>query len=141
LPFFSSVLAVFLVFIFFFFSFHPTKISGETSFYSKAAVFSVFSGGIRSKSRELYRFLSYKWYFDAIYNELINRPLLIFAYKIIFKTLDKGLLELFGPYGGSFVLFLSATKTKKMQLGGAYYYAYLMITFLLVFLIFLQYLI
>jgi len=101
----------------------------------------LFYVGVRPRSIELYRFLSYKWYFDAIYNELINRPLLILAYKIIFKTLDKGLLELFGPYGGSFVLFLSATKTKKMQLGGAYYYAYLMITFLLVFLILLQYLI
>jgi hypothetical protein len=61
------------------------------------------------------------------------------AYKIIFKSLDKGVLELFGPYGSSFALFFGASKLKRMQLGGAYYYAYLMIAFLLIFLILLQY--
>ena len=89
--------------------------------------------------KEIYRFLSYKWYFDAIYNELINRPLLNIAYKTIFKSLDKGLLEIFGPYGTSYVLFLGASKMKRMQIGEVYYYAYLMITFLLLFIIFLNY--
>ena len=99
------------------------------------------NGNSRSFSFDIYRFLSYKWYFDAIYNELINRPLLKVAYKTIFKSLDKGLLELFGPYGTSYVLFLGASKMKRMQVGEVYYYAYLMITFLLLFLILLNYLI
>jgi len=85
--------------------------------------------------REVYRFLSYKWYFDAIYNEWINRPLLQLSYKTVFKSLDKGLLEFFGPYGISRVLFFSAVQMKKMQLGEVYYYAYLMITFLFISLI------
>lgn len=98
-----------------------------------------FIGDKKSVLRELYRFLSYKWYFDAIYNELVNRPLLNMAYKTVFKSLDKGLLEFFGPYGFSYVLFSGATKMKRMQLGEVYYYAYLMITFLLLSLIILNY--
>lgn len=86
----------------------------------------------KSFFRELYRFLSYKWYFDAVYNEMINRPLLKMAYTTIFRSLDKGLLELFGPYGLSYVLFSGAQKLKRMQIGEVYYYAYLMIMFLLI---------
>ncbi len=93
----------------------------------------------RAFSFDVYHFLSYKWYFDAIYNEIINRPILNLAYKTIFKSLDKGLLELFGPYGTSFALFFGASQMKRMQLGEAYYYAYLMIAFLLISLILLEY--
>ena len=129
LTFFSSVFAVFLVFLFF----NP-KFDLKYSFFDTRP-----SVAPRAISFDIYQFLSYKWYFDSIYNELINRPVLNLAYKTIFKSLDKGLLELFGPYGTSFALFLGAAKTKRMQLGGAYYYAYLMIAFLLIFLILLQY--
>jgi len=90
--------------------------------------------------RELYSFLSYKWYFDAIYNELINRPVLKMAYTTIFRSLDKGVLELFGPYGISYLLFSGARKMKHMQIGEVYYYAYLIIMFILIFLVMLNYL-
>jgi NADH-ubiquinone oxidoreductase chain 5 len=89
----------------------------------------------------LYKFLSYKWYFDAVYNELLNRPLLKIAYTTIFRCLDKGLLELFGPYGISYVLFSGANKMKEMQIGAVYYYAYLMVMFIFISIIVLNYLI
>lgn len=54
------------------------------------------------------------------------------AYTTIFRSLDKGLLELFGPYGLSYVLFSGAQKMKRMQIGEVYYYAYLMMMFLLI---------
>jgi len=41
-------------------------------------------GDIQKFIREIYFFLTYKWYFDAIYNEYINRPLLTLAYNVIF---------------------------------------------------------
>ena len=80
----------------------------------------------------MYSFLTYKWYFDAIYNEIINRPLLKMAYITIFRSLDKGILELFGPYGISYSFFLSANKMKQMQVGEIYYYGYLMVMFLFI---------
>jgi proton-translocating NADH-quinone oxidoreductase chain L len=97
------------------------------------------AGDSKSNLRELYRFLSYKWYFDAIYNEVLNRPLVKMAYTTIFRSLDKGLLELFGPYGISYVLFAGAHKLKRMQLGEVYYYAYLILMFVLVSIVVLNY--
>ena len=61
------------------------------------------------------------------------------AYKTIFRSLDKGVFELFGPYGISHVLFLSAHKMKRMQLGKVYYYGYLMIMFIFVSVVALSY--
>jgi hypothetical protein len=47
----------------------------------------------------LYRFLSFKWGFDTVYNRFINKPLLQGAYNIPFSLIDKGLLEQVGPTG------------------------------------------
>ena len=54
------------------------------------------------------------------------------GYNTTFKSLDKGLLEVFGPYGISIALFKSANELKKMHVGQAYYYAYFMLFFLIV---------
>ena len=69
----------------------------------------------------------------------MNRPFLNIAYKTIFKSLDKGLLEMFGPHGITSILFFGASRMKRMQTGEVYYYAYLMITFLLISLIAISY--
>ena len=63
------------------------------------------------------------------------------AYNTIFVSLDKGFLELFGPYGISSVLFSSASKMKRMQVGAVYYYAYLMLMFIFVSLLVINYLV
>jgi len=52
----------------------------------------------------LYRFLSHKWYFDAVYNKEINIRLLAAAYSFVFKALDKGLIESWGPTGLSRII-------------------------------------
>lgn len=46
-----------------------------------------------------YGFLSKKWYFDVLNNAFITKPLLSFGYKVTFKYLDRGLVELCGPTG------------------------------------------
>ena len=93
----------------------------------------------QSVLRQVYSFLSYKWYFDAIYNELINRPLVKMAYTTLFRSLDKGVFEFFGPYGIAASFFWSANQMKQMQVGQVYYYGYLMIMFLFVSLIAVNY--
>jgi NADH-ubiquinone oxidoreductase chain 5 len=83
---------------------------------------------IKSFYIKLYQFLIHKWYFDAIYNEIINRPVLLFAYNIVFRYLDKGILELFGPYGSSYILFSIASNYKLLfQQGVVYNYAFIML--------------
>lgn len=51
-----------------------------------------------SRGREFYTFFNSKWFFDPIYNSLILYPLLNFG-NITSKILDRGSIELLGPYG------------------------------------------
>ena len=84
---------------------------------------------------ELYEFLSYKWYFDGIYNELINRPLLKMAYETMYRSLDKGVLEVFGPYGVSYAFSVGARNIKKMQIGKVLLFAFAFTCWILIVLI------
>jgi hypothetical protein len=54
---------------------------------------------IVSKCRFFYKFLNKKWFFDKVYNVYVGYPLLKVGYNVTFKLIDKGLIELFGPYG------------------------------------------
>jgi len=83
-------------------------------------------------TRIIYKFLTNKWYFDSIYNNFINKPLLKFAKKTTFQTFDQTLLEIFGPTGISKLLFSSGFYLRKMHIGQVYYYGYFMIVFLLI---------
>lgn len=47
--------------------------------------------------RTLYRFLSKKWYFDLLYNNIFVFSLLRSFYTLTFKLIDRGLIEFFGP--------------------------------------------
>jgi len=40
-----------------------------------------------------------KYFFDSFYNKMITKPVLIGAYQIFYKLVDKGFLEYFGPTG------------------------------------------
>nr|YP_009511909.1 NADH dehydrogenase subunit 5 [Gracilariopsis longissima]AXI97836.1 NADH dehydrogenase subunit 5 [Gracilariopsis longissima]UAD89938.1 NADH dehydrogenase subunit 5 [Gracilariopsis longissima] len=40
-----------------------------------------------------------KWYWDALYNRFFVYPILNFGYLVSFKNLDRGFIELLGPYG------------------------------------------
>jgi NADH:ubiquinone oxidoreductase subunit 5 (subunit L)/multisubunit Na+/H+ antiporter MnhA subunit len=112
-PFFGSMFSVMLVFLMNSSTF-ATKVSG---LYTNSGV------------RSLHRFLSHKWYFDTVYNRLINQPLLEGSYRVVFKLMDKGLLEFFGPTGLGILSFRLSSLTAKAQTGFVYDYAWLMIFF------------
>lgn len=80
-------------------------------------------------SRTIYRFLSYKWYFDRIYNKILDK-LLNFSY-ISFKTLDKGIIELIGPTGITKILFYISNKVTSFDTGYLpHYLLYVVISFI-----------
>lgn len=110
IPFFGSVFSVLLIFL----------INSEC-FRNKQA------HGYRSKGlRALHRFLSYKWFFDTVYNRFVNWPLMKKSYSVVFSLLDKGLLESFGPTGfSSYVSSVSHSVTAR-QSGRMYDYAWIM---------------
>jgi NADH:ubiquinone oxidoreductase subunit 5 (subunit L)/multisubunit Na+/H+ antiporter MnhA subunit len=85
----------------------------------------------------VYKFLVLKWYFDFIYNSLIGKSVLKIAYSIIFKVIDKGFLEQFGPKGIVSLIFRISFFTKSLQSGIIYHYSCLIIIFFIFILPFL----
>ena len=74
--------------------------------------------------RLVYRFLSKKWYFDLVYNNLFVFNLLKSFYSLTFKVIDRGLVEFFGPLSlvrltSSFSVFFS-----RVQTGFMYHYIF-----------------
>jgi NADH:ubiquinone oxidoreductase subunit 5 (subunit L)/multisubunit Na+/H+ antiporter MnhA subunit len=78
-----------------------------------------------------HRFLSYKWYFDLLYNRYINLPVLRFAFRVPFELIDKGVIELMGPRGLYSLFFRSSLKSKEYQTGVVYQYAFYILSVLL----------
>jgi len=76
---------------------------------------------------KIYAFLNKKWYFDKIYNEYLNKPLMSFGYSVSFRTLDKGIIEILGPYGIVSSLSYAMKHTSKLQTGYIYHYAVIML--------------
>jgi len=69
-----------------------------------------------SLGRKLYTFLNGKYFFDVIYNYYIISAGLITG-NTISKVLDRGIIELLGPYGLASVLENSANNIAKLDTG------------------------
>ncbi|KAI8574920.1 hypothetical protein K450DRAFT_181574 [Umbelopsis ramanniana AG] len=82
--------------------------------------------------RTLYRFLNQKYWFDNIYNNLILSKLLNFGYTTN-KTLDRGVIELVGPYGLVNVFKNASTKITTLDTGFIPSYAMYIFSGLIVF--------
>ena len=66
--------------------------------------------------RSLYTLLNSKFLFDILYNKYIISGGLKLGY-IISKTLDKGLIELMGPYGLANTIYNTGNKIAKLDTG------------------------
>jgi NADH-ubiquinone oxidoreductase chain 5 len=73
----------------------------------------------------LYSFLSKKWFFDQIYNEFIVQKALDFGYNISFKIIDRGIIELIGPYGVVKLIYKFTNIIKNLQSGYVYHYGFI----------------
>jgi NADH-ubiquinone oxidoreductase chain 5 len=47
----------------------------------------------------IYNFFNKKWYFDRIYNQILNQIILILSYNYFYQDIDRGLIEQTGPFG------------------------------------------
>jgi NADH-ubiquinone oxidoreductase chain 5 len=77
--------------------------------------------------RKVYNFLNKKWFFDKIYNEFITQSALSFGYRVSYKIIDRGIIELLGPLGLSNLVSKKATILHELQTGFLYHYAFLML--------------
>jgi len=73
--------------------------------------------------RKIYNFLNKKWFFDKIYNEFINQPLLTFGYYVSYKAVDRGFIEMVGPFGLSKTVIKKSSLLSTLQTGSFYDYA------------------
>ena len=55
-------------------------------------------------SLNFYNFFNRKWFFDRVYNDLIAQKVLSLGYHKTYKLIDRGIIEVLGPYG--FLIFL-----------------------------------
>lgn len=72
-----------------------------------------------------YNFLNRKWYFDKIYYEFINQKILQIGYTFTYKMIDKGLIEMCGPYGLTAIFSFLSQKIILLQTGYIYHYSLL----------------
>jgi NADH-ubiquinone oxidoreductase chain 5 len=80
-----------------------------------------------------YNMLNKRWLFDKVFNDFIVRPSLIFGYEVSFKTLDKGAIEILGPYGIAGTFRKLAMQLSQIQSGFVYHYAFMMLIGLTIF--------
>ena len=83
-----------------------------------------------------YTFFNKRWLIDQAYNQWIGWNALHFGYHISFRLLDKGTLEILGPFGIARSLRVLTSKIGSLQSGFVYHYAFLMVLSLTVFVTF-----
>lgn len=74
-----------------------------------------------------YNFFNRKWYFDKVYNEYLNQGVLYIGYDGTYKVVDRGIIEFFGPFGLSNVLYNSKLNASRLQTGLIYHYTFVML--------------
>lgn len=84
-------------------------------------------------------FLSKKWYFDLIYNNIFIFSLLGFFYKITFKLIDRGLIEFFGPLSIVRLVEKLSFIFSSIQTGLLYNYIFIMLVGIIIFIKLLLY--
>lgn len=90
---------------------------------------------ISLENKKLFFFLSNKYNFDTLYNYYVVNPLMKQAYKYTLSTLDKGYIEILGPYGLSRIVNTLSSLVSKFQTGYIYNYSFIMWVGLILFLI------
>lgn len=69
-----------------------------------------------------YNFLSRKWFFDRIYNQVLSQSVLNFSYFYTYKIVDRGLLEILGPLGVLTLIPAQIKNLKSLQTGHILHY-------------------
>ena len=82
---------------------------------------------ISKLGKKIYNFLNKKWFFDKIYNEYVSQYFFTISYTITYKTIDRGIIEVFGPMGLSTIISKKALMISKLQTGYIYHYTFLML--------------
>nr|YP_009672656.1 NADH dehydrogenase subunit 5 [Dictyopteris divaricata]QDB64141.1 NADH dehydrogenase subunit 5 [Dictyopteris divaricata] len=87
----------------------------------------LFSYKMSLWGRKFYTFLNRKWLFDKIFNEILTQNLLDFGYHFTYKSIDRGLIESFGPFGLSLTILAQSRQNRDWQSGYIYRYSLVLV--------------
>ena len=87
----------------------------------------LFKLKISTFGNKIYIFLNKKWFFDKILNEYLSQNILNFGYRISYKIIDRGIIEIFGPLGLTTIISKKANFLYKLQSGVLYHYTLLIL--------------
>nr|YP_009493653.1 NADH dehydrogenase subunit 5 [Codonopsis lanceolata]AWN57598.1 NADH dehydrogenase subunit 5 [Codonopsis lanceolata] len=104
----------------------PFSTSGASLAYNVNPVADQFQLAFQRNtlSNRLYTFLNKRWFCDQVFNDFLVRPFLRFGYEVSFEALDKGAIEVLGPYGISYTFRRLAERISQLQSGFVYHYAF-----------------
>lgn len=77
---------------------------------------------ISNFGRQIYTFLNKKWYIDRVYNQLIGQKLLNSGLYFTYQIIDRGIIEIFGPFGFSKTIYNQSGFLTKIQSGYLQHY-------------------
>ena len=86
----------------------------------------LFEVCIKPFGRSVYVFLNRRWLFDRLQNDLIGSVILKLGYNTTYKLVDKGVIEVFGPKGLSFLTITFSKQISSLQSGLVHQYAFIM---------------
>ena len=90
--------------------------------------------------QKIYNFLNRKWFFDKIYIETLGQFFFKFGYTFSYKFIDRGIFEILGPSGISFIFLRISNYVHKLQTRNLYH-SLLVILLGLTFILFTNFLI
>nr|UXG53660.1 NADH dehydrogenase subunit 5 [Malania oleifera] len=103
--------------------------SGASVAYNVNPVADQFQRAFQTSTfcNRLYSFFNKRWFFDQVFNDFLVRSFLRFGYEVSFEALDKGAIEILGPYGISYTFRRLAERISQLQSGFVYHYAFAML--------------
>lgn len=91
--------------------------SGASLAYNVNPVADQFQLQTSTFSNRLYCFFNKRWFFDQVFHDFLLRAFLRFGYSVSFEALDKGAIEILGPYGVSYTFRGLAERISQLQSG------------------------
>ncbi|XP_047312250.1 NADH-ubiquinone oxidoreductase chain 5-like, partial [Impatiens glandulifera] len=97
----------------------PFSTSGASLAYNVNPVADQFQRAFQTSTfcNRLYSFFNKRWFFDQVLNDFLVRSFLRFGYSVSFEALDKGAIEILGPYGISYTFRRLAERISQLQSG------------------------
>lgn len=74
--------------------------------------------------KKFYYFFNKKWFFDRIYTQWITQSIVRLSYDFYYKSMDRGLLEFFGPHGVTVLISATVARLIKVQSGSMLNYLF-----------------